>query len=99
MLSSIPRRRLIIAGDNSKPDILDKYLSNLDLLVDESTYTQEVYSALERKFLHTTAKNLGEAAQKHHVKNLIATHISARYSQGNSCDAQMICNEIKSSYI
>lgn len=98
MLDPIPGRTLIIAGDNSEPDILDKRLDNLDLLVHESTYTQEVYDALPTKFLHTTAKKLGEAAHKHHVKNLIATHISARYSQGSSYDAQTICDEIKSSY-
>ena len=98
MLDPIPGRTLIIAGDNSEPDILGKNLNNLDLLVHESTYTQEVYDALPTKFLHTTAKKLGEVAQKHHVKNLIATHISARYSQGSSYNSQMICDEIKSSY-
>jgi len=98
MLCPIPGRTLIIAGDNSEPDILGEHLNKLDLLVHESTYTQEIYNALPTKFLHTTAKKLGEVAQKHHVKNLIATHISARYSQGSSYDAQTVCNEIKSSY-
>jgi len=98
MLSPILGRRVIIAGDNSEPNILGEYLDRLDLLVHESTYTQEVYNALPTKFLHTTAKKLGEATQKHHVKNLIATHISARYSQGSSYNVQMICDEIKSSY-
>ena len=98
MLCPIPGRTLIIAGDNSEPDILGKYLDNLDLLVHESTYTQAVYDALPTKFLHTTAKNLGEVAQQHHIKNLIATHISARYSQGSSYNIQMVCDEIKSFY-
>ena len=98
MLCPVPGRKIIIAGDNSEPDILGEHLNNLDLLVHESTYTQEVYDALLTKFLHTTAKKLGKAAQKHHVKNLIATHISARYSQGSSYNTQMICDEIKSSY-
>ncbi|MEN4046533.1 MBL fold metallo-hydrolase [Sulfurimonas sp. NWX367] len=98
MLSPLPGRSLIVAGDNSKPDILGAYLENLDLLVHESTYTQKVYDALKTKFLHTTAKKLGEAAQKHHIKNLIATHISPRYSRGSSCDAEMICREIKFAY-
>ncbi len=98
MLAPIVGRKLIIAGDNSEPDILGAHLDNLDLLVHESTYTQEVYNALPTKFLHTTAKNLGEVTQKHHVKNLIATHISARYAQGSRYDAQMVCEEIKLSY-
>jgi ribonuclease Z len=98
MLSPITGRSCIIAGDNSEPDVMGEYLDNLDLLVHESTYTQEVYDALPTKFLHTTAKELGETAQKHHVKNLIATHISARYSQGGSHTTQMIYDEIKASY-
>ncbi|QOP46419.1 MBL fold metallo-hydrolase [Sulfurimonas paralvinellae] len=98
MLAPVQGRKCIIAGDNSEPDVMGEYLDNLDLLVHESTYTQEVYDALPTKFLHTTAKKLGEVAQKHHIKNLIATHISARYSQGSSYDAQMICDEIKVSY-
>ncbi|QOP44384.1 MBL fold metallo-hydrolase [Sulfurimonas sediminis] len=98
MLAPIPGRTLIIAGDNSEPDILGTHLDNLDLLVHESTYTQEVYDALPTKFLHTTAKKLGKAAQKHHVKNLIATHISARYTQGSTYNAQTVCDEIQSFY-
>ena len=98
ILSPITGRTLIVAGDNSEPDIMDEHLDNLDLLVHESTYTQEVYDALPTKFLHTMAKNLGEVAQKYHINNLIATHISARYSEGSSYDALMICDEIKSSY-
>jgi len=98
MLCPIAGRKCIIAGDNSEPDIMSKHLDNLDLLVHESTYTQAVYDALPTKFLHTTAKKLGETAQKHHLKNLIATHISARYSQGSAYNAEMICDEIKSAY-
>ena len=37
MLDAVIGRTLIIAGDNSTPDILDKYLENLDLLVHECT--------------------------------------------------------------
>jgi len=98
MLCPILGRTLIIAGDNSEPDILGEHLNNLDLLVHESTYTQEIYDTLPTKFSHTTAKNLGETAQQHHIKNLIATNISPRYSQGSNYNAQMICDEIKSSY-
>lgn len=98
MLEAIRGRRLIIAGDNSKPDILGSYLDDLDLLVHECTYTQEVYDALPVKVLHTTAKELGIAVQEKHVKNLIATHIAPRYNKKSSMGVEMIYDEIKHSY-
>ncbi|MCK5110326.1 MAG: MBL fold metallo-hydrolase [Arcobacteraceae bacterium] len=79
LLEPIRGRRVIIAGDNCKPDILGDRLNNLDLLVHEATFTQEVFENLEEKVKHTTAKQLAIAAQNGGVKNLIATHISPRY--------------------
>ena len=98
MLEATLGRSLIIAGDNSKPDILDRYLENLDLLVHECTYTQEVYDNLLKKVLHTTAKDLGIAVQKKHVKNLIANHINPRYNKNNTLGIEAIYDEIKHNY-
>ena len=98
MLEAIRGRRLIIAGDNSRPDVLGSYLDDLDLLVHECTYTQEVYDALPVKVLHTTAKELGIAVQEKHVKNLIATHINPRYNKKSSMGVEMIYDEIKHAY-
>jgi ribonuclease Z len=98
MLEPVLGRSLIIAGDNSKPAVLGKYLENLDLLVHECTYTQEVYEHLPVKVLHTVAQELGTAAQKKQVKNLIATHINPRYNKNSHLGVEMIYNEIKHSY-
>jgi ribonuclease Z len=98
MLEAILGRSLIIAGDNSKPDILDRYLQNIDLLVHECTYTQEAYDNLLKKVLHTTAKDLGITAQKKCVKNLIANHINPRYNKSSTLGVETIYNEIKCNY-
>lgn len=98
MLEPIIGRSLIIAGDNSKPAVLDKYLNDLDLLVHECTYTQEAYDNLPVKVLHTTAKELGMTVQEKHVKNLIATHINPRYKKNGTMGVEMIYNEIKHSF-
>jgi len=98
MLEATSGKSLIIAGDNSSPEILGKYLENIDLLVHECTYTQEVFENLEKKNLHTTAKNLGIIAQKKHVKNLIASHISPRYCDNFPLTIEMLYDEIKSNY-
>ncbi len=73
-------RRVIIAGDNADPYILLDKLKKSDLLIHESTYTQDVFDSLKKKQKHTTSKTLALAAKKANIKNLIATHISARYS-------------------
>ena len=98
MLEPIIGRRLIIAGDNSSPAVLDKYLEDLDLLVHECTYTQKVYDSLTVKVLHTTAKVLGIEIQEKSVKNLIVNHINPRYNKNNMLDIDLIYEEIKQSY-
>ncbi len=97
-LEPIEGRSLIIAGDNSRPDILGRYLEDLDLLVHECTYTQEVYDNLPVKVLHTTAQDLGTVVQEKGVKNLIASHINPRYNKNNTMGVEMIYNEIKHHY-
>jgi len=98
MLSPIPGRKVIVAGDNQKPEILGEHLDNLDLLIHEATYTQDVYDNLAKKVLHTTARDLGIAARKHHVKNLIATHISARYNENGKLGEEVLLHEIQRYY-
>lgn len=98
MLDPLKGKRIIISGDNAQPDILGEYLRDLDLLVHECTYTQAVYDNLKVKILHTTAKDLGIAAAKFGVKNLIATHISPRYHKDGKFTVEMIEDEIKEAY-
>ncbi len=98
MLEPVVGRSLIIAGDNSRPAVLGSYLEDLDLLVHECTYTQEVYDKLVTKVLHTTAKELGTEIQKKRVKNLIANHIDPRYNRNGPLDVGMIYDEIRRFY-
>lgn len=98
MITPIEGRRVILAGDNVRPDILGEYLEGIDLLVHECTYTQADYDRLKVKVLHTTAKDLGETSQKRDVKNLIASHINPRYNKQASEGVEVIYNEIQQSY-
>ncbi len=79
MKEPIPGRRVIVGGDNADVEILGEALEDLDLLIHECTYTERDYAALHKKVLHTTAARLARTAERHRVKNLIATHLSARY--------------------
>ena len=98
MLPPIRGRSVIIAGDNSRPDILGRYLDEIDLLIHECTYTQKDYDHLQVKVLHTTAKDLGKAVQERHVKNVIASHINPRYSTHGTDGVDSIYGEIKQYY-
>ncbi len=91
-------RVVIIAGDNEDPFLLCPFMKEADLLIHEATYTQEIFDSLKKKQRHTTAKNLALAAKKCGLKNLIATHISARYTfkeRRSSKHVSEVENEIK----
>jgi len=98
LLDPIEGRSLIVAGDNSEPEILGEYLNDLDLLIHECTYTQEVFDHLPAKVLHTTARALGRAAEAHGVRNLVATHISPRYRKEGKYTLSMIEEEIRAHF-
>lgn len=98
VLPPVRGRTLIIAGDNSRPKILGRYLEEIDLLIHECTYTQKDYDHLQVKVLHTTAKDLGLAVEDGDVKNVIATHINPRYSNHGSDGVDSIYDEIKQYY-
>ncbi|GAX87019.1 ribonuclease Z [Lebetimonas natsushimae] len=93
LLEPILGQKVIISGDNAEPEILCPYLENLDLLIHESTYIQDIFDNMETKYMHTTAKNLAVISQKYNIKNLIATHVSPRFTTN-----EPILNEIKQYY-
>jgi len=98
MLEPVIGRRVIIAGDNADPSVMGDYLEGLDLLVHECTYTQEVYDALGGELLHTTARDLGLAAEAKGVRNVIATHISPRYGPHGPHTVREIEAEIRTHF-
>lgn len=76
--------KVIVAGDNDNPQLLNEVAKDADLLVHEATYTQAVLDkimAREEAFdpMHTPAKRIASFAQSAKLNNLILTHFSARY--------------------
>lgn len=98
MLEPQRGRKVIIAGDNAEPEVLGSHLDGIDLLIHECTYLQETFDNLPVKVKHTTAKELAISAQKHSVKNLIATHINPRYNTNGRIDIETVREEIKTYY-
>jgi ribonuclease Z len=98
MRDPVRGRRLIIAGDNREPEVMGNALEGIDLLVHECTYTQSIYDNLLEKTLHTTARDLGMAAQQYGVKHLIATHINPRYNARGRHPLSEVSEEIAAHY-
>jgi len=57
------------------------FVKNSDLLISESTFSEEIKEQAKEKN-HLTAKQAGEIAKKSNSKQLILTHISQRYDKG-----------------
>ncbi len=76
--NTIPGKRVIIGGDNDRPELFMKY-TEADLMIHEATYTQKDFDSLEKKYKHSTARQVAIVAEKMRVKRLILNHISPRY--------------------
>lgn len=73
------RRRVFIAGDNDRPELIAPLAPGLDLLVHEATYTQAIADRVEPGPQHSSAASIAGFAQRAGLPNLILTHFSQRY--------------------
>jgi ribonuclease Z len=75
-----PGRKIGISGDTRPTDKLVRFFAGCDLLVFESTYSQDKHAkALET--LHSTAAEAATLAKEAGAKKLFLTHFSARYDE------------------
>jgi ribonuclease Z len=72
-------RRIVIGGDNDRPELLDAVLPNCDALVHEATFTADVLAKVGPQYQHSTPAQVAQAAQRAHVPHLLLTHFSQRY--------------------
>ncbi len=79
LLFARPPRRIVIGGDNDRPELLRDACQDAQLLVHEATYTQAIAEAGKADFGHSTAAQVATFAQAIGVPNLVLTHFSARY--------------------
>ncbi len=72
-------RCVIIGGDNDKPELLEKALKNVDLLVHETTFTEDILQQIGPKYMHSTAAMVAKSAERAGAPYLALTHFSQRY--------------------
>ncbi|MDT2757805.1 ribonuclease Z [Enterococcus asini] len=71
-------RIVTILGDTRYTPSAIELGQNADILVHESTFKQDE-SQMAKSYYHSTTAQAAQVAQKAHVKQLLLTHISARY--------------------
>ncbi|MGI9275062.1 MAG: ribonuclease Z [Endozoicomonas sp.] len=72
-------RVVVVAGDNDQPELLHDAMQGANLLVHEATFTDEVYQKVGPKYMHSTARMVGEAAERAGIAHVILTHFSGRF--------------------
>lgn len=97
LLFSRPPRRIVIGGDNDRPELLRDACLDAQLLVHEATYTHAIAEAGKADFGHSTAAQVATFAQEVGIPNLILTHFSARYQRdrGQDRDRGLSIEEIR----
>ena len=84
-----PGRKIGISGDTRPTEKLRLFFKHCDLLIYESTYSQDEHAKAMESF-HSTATEAAFLAKSSSVKKLYLTHFSARYE-----DVTYLINEAK----
>jgi len=73
-------RKIVYTGDTRPTDRIVEIAKDADLLIHDSSFTSDLMDwAIQTK--HSTAREASEVAKKANVRQLVLTHISARYSK------------------
>jgi ribonuclease Z len=72
-------RKVVIAGDNDDPSLLESACVDAQVLVHEATYTKVLGLKVGKEVGHSYAEQVALFAEKVQLPNLVLTHFSARY--------------------
>lgn len=81
------RRKIIVGGDNDRPELLADAASDADVLVHEATYTDPVLRKVGPSPRHSSARMVGRFASDAGIRNLVLTHFSPRYQATDGATA------------
>jgi len=82
-----PGRKIVYTGDTRPFKDFAKFAAGADLLIHDSTFDDELAERAEEDG-HSTPCQAAENAKKAKVKQLVLTHISARYGDANALQKQ-----------
>lgn len=91
-------RRIVVAGDNDRPELLAHSAQGADVLVHEATYTEEMLLKIGPGPQHSSAMRTARFAQGAKVANLVLTHFSPRYQDHGSMPLSLLEDEARAQY-
>lgn len=83
-------RCALIGGDNDKPELLLNALKNVDLLVHETTFTDDILHQVGPQYMHSTASMVAKTAERADIPFLALTHFSQRYRDCGRDDKRQV---------
>ncbi len=100
LLSPRKPRSVMVCGDNDDPKLLESACKDVDVLVHEATYTEQILLQVGPTVQHCSAETIAKFAEEVKVKNLVLTHFSPRFSDNPEAkfNIGMIRKEAKSHY-
>lgn len=91
-------RRIVVAGDNDRPELLMDAARGADVLVHEATYTEEILLKVGSGPQHSSALRVARFAQEAGVRNLVLTHFSPRYQDGGPLPLSLLEDEARAGF-
>jgi ribonuclease Z len=91
-------RKIIVGGDNDRPELLVEEARDAEVLIHEATYTEEVLRKVGPGPQHSSARMTASAAAAAGVPNLVLTHFSPRYQDQGPLTIAAIEEEARSVY-
>jgi ribonuclease Z len=76
--------KMIVGGDNDSPQLLIEEARDAEVLIHEATYTEAVLQKVGPGPQHSSARMTALAAAAAGVPNLVLTHFSPRYQEGDA---------------
>ena len=93
--------RIVVGGDNDRPELLEPLLEHCDVLIHEATYTEDVLARVGPQYQHSTAAMVARTAQNKSLPHLFLTHVSQRYrnsAQAGEHSIQNLVDEAQAIY-
>jgi len=87
-----PGRKIVYVGDTKPSDKIAEFAEGADMLIHESTFSDDLSERAEED-LHSTPSGAALVAKKAGVRLLVLTHISARYG-----DPSILLEEAKKTF-
>lgn len=72
-------RRIVVGGDNDRPELLENALRDCDALIHEATFTGDVLAKVGPQYQHSTPAQVANVAANARIPHLLLTHFSQRY--------------------